>query len=1613
MKRSVALIAVIGMCLINFSAQLHAWPVPDTGQQKCYDAEGNEIDPCPQSGEPFYGQDANYVINPMSYTKLDANGKELKDDAAEWAMVRDDLTGLIWEVKQNKDGIEDYTNPHDSDNEYTWYNSDSSQNGGDPGKPGDGTDTEDFINAINSENYGGYSDWRLPEISELQSIFNYNIPEPNPTVSVQYFKNTNTGYYWSTYSLHSTLHAWAAHFQGSAIQLLLKDESYFKMNHYVRGVRGGKTNFPDKLIDNGDGTVTDQSTGLMWQQDSSGEMNWQDALIYCETLTLAGYDDWRLPNLKELVSIVDYYRYGPAINLDVFSLLQDSTSYWTSTSNATQTNHAISVGFWAGNTGYWGKSRDFYIRAVRGGSSINANLINITPVHGTKDSDHTIWGEGYTPNGQITIRAYTYPDRIQFDSIALQATSQGNFSAPFYAKQTEPGEYLLTAEDVESGQGETAQVTYKIWSEPPPSLLMGPLTGPQGTIFSLGGNGFTSNQKATLIVKNPAGNEIVNEEIDINSDGGIQYSLEIAEDAPTGEYVWWAVDNATNFKAVEMTFAVTDKEISLTPATPVAPGNHEEISGNAYTFEWSHPHNDEYEVTIKDESGNTVLTSARTTEKSVSMDLSGLTPDNWYKWTITVYANDLSQVSAENFFTYLGSASDITPPTLEAPANESKIVTSYEQDKHMFSWTHPFDDEYQVVIVNDQEQEFHRSEMTTEKSIEVPTYNDLGKGVGETYYWYVVVKTDDKTDASDRFSFQYYKDTDSDGLLDDWEINGYDTNGDNKPEVDLPQMGADPYYKDIFLEIDYMSRVNFWGNIVEYRPSINAIERLVDAFARAPVPNIGAADGVHLHVDVGPDYRDRYNKNADHLWGGLSRSDAIAHHKYLTDADANGNLRGAFEAYESVHFLTTREKIFRYCLYVDRLWRDDPENKIYSTTSGFTLDIPGTRFIVSLGGWGDEGKKDIVNIGTIMHELGHSLGLNHGGLDDEEYQIHIDEFRGGKNWKPNHLSIMNYAFQFNGLKIKGIDGYFDYSRFNIPALEENNLNETIGISMPNVSSFDEFDSDDYCTIFVDPDIEHDQSVRKNLIAKNEDGLPLYLNRPINWDNDNNDAYESNVAANINGDFDENENSVLDTLRGTVNEWENLIYEAGTVGAGISLDDDALGAPADEFNSHPETTYEEYLIMPQPFGVNIFQDMDSIVTEIGAIDQHSVWIKNTGDNTDIFELNYSSSLGWFNPIAIPGTVSLESGESHKIDFDLYVPAEAHYGDVDTLSIQATSQGNPNFSDSLRFHAKVLQTSDINGDGLIHIGDVVQLRSHLFGVAGITGHPDANGDGRIDEFDVDAVIDEIFATEVPSSENTQTIRAGISVVAPEDLASSQFSISVALDDPVQQTTAAQFDVVFDDSLVEMLSINKAELSSDYDFKHELYEPGRLRVLIYPSVPEADFYDISGEIANLDMEISNGQGPIDIKLENVFLSEIHGKSYRPDVITNATIEVDGAPGSETIDAEAGSSQTVDSGATATLNGSGSTTGAGITYQWTQTAGPSVTLTDANSIQASFTAPDVTDGSEILTFRLTVSDADGNTATDTTTVTVSVQDAGEEPDDDHDGPGDTNNCFINSVFH
>lgn len=120
-----------------------------------------------------------------------------------------------------------------------------------------------------------------------------------------------------------------------------------------------------RFVDNGDGTVSDLCTGLMWQKDTApGTYTWQQALLYCEGLTLAGYTDWRLPNIRELQSIVDYGRHSPSIHPPFSALLWWC---WSSSTSVRTPGNAWSVNFGHGYVSSSGKETStHYVRAVRG-----------------------------------------------------------------------------------------------------------------------------------------------------------------------------------------------------------------------------------------------------------------------------------------------------------------------------------------------------------------------------------------------------------------------------------------------------------------------------------------------------------------------------------------------------------------------------------------------------------------------------------------------------------------------------------------------------------------------------------------------------------------------------------------------------------------------------------------------------------------------------------------------------------------------------------------------------------------------------------------------------------------------------------------------------------------------------------------------------------------------------------------------------------------------------------------------------------------------------------------------------------------------------------------------
>ena len=358
----------------NAGGAFSAWP--DTGQERCYD-NSQEI-PCPDPGEPFYGQDAQYQGPVRSYTKLGYGGVELPDSATPddgWIMTKDNVTGLIWEVKTDDGSI------HDKDNLFLWCDTNYQTNGGYQGNCGADANTEAFINYLNAEGvegFGGFFDWRVPTVKELSTLLNSNIPYPGPTINTAYFPNTGPSRYWSSTTwVSDNYNAWRVSFGIFGVSYGHKPTS----NCYVRAVRGGNVSEQPQFVDNNDGTVTDRATGLMWQKCTmGGQWNdvtggcdgkpeayiWENALLECEDLDFAGYDDWRLPDCQELHSIVNYYTRYPAINWRYF-LNTVSGCYWSST---TTVNYPISfawrVDFGLGDVVNGGKTSHSYVRCVRG-----------------------------------------------------------------------------------------------------------------------------------------------------------------------------------------------------------------------------------------------------------------------------------------------------------------------------------------------------------------------------------------------------------------------------------------------------------------------------------------------------------------------------------------------------------------------------------------------------------------------------------------------------------------------------------------------------------------------------------------------------------------------------------------------------------------------------------------------------------------------------------------------------------------------------------------------------------------------------------------------------------------------------------------------------------------------------------------------------------------------------------------------------------------------------------------------------------------------------------------------------------------------------------------------
>jgi hypothetical protein len=374
-----------------------SYPIVDTA---CY----NNIIPisAPSPGNAFYGQDAHYDGNQSSYT-LSADG----------LTVYDNITGLTW--TQGADWSGDGS--VDADDKFTY------------------TEALAYVDTLNARNYGGFNDWRLPSIKELYSLIDYRGTDPIPTgmdtmglvpfIDAGIFEfaygDTSAGEriidsQWAT----STLYVGTV-FDG--VQALFgvnfadgRIKGYpagngggdFDKTFYVRFVRGNEDYGTNDFTDNGDGTVTDGATGLMWSRSDNGVgLNWEDALAWAQQMNdenFLGHDDWRLPNAKELQSLVDYTRSPDTTDSAAVDPVFNATQI---TNEAGEKDYAF---YWSGTTflrfdGSAGMA--VYVAFGRGLGSMDGTTV--IDVHGAgcqrsdpKDgdpADYPSWGNG--PQGDV------------------------------------------------------------------------------------------------------------------------------------------------------------------------------------------------------------------------------------------------------------------------------------------------------------------------------------------------------------------------------------------------------------------------------------------------------------------------------------------------------------------------------------------------------------------------------------------------------------------------------------------------------------------------------------------------------------------------------------------------------------------------------------------------------------------------------------------------------------------------------------------------------------------------------------------------------------------------------------------------------------------------------------------------------------------------------------------------------------------------------------------------------------------------------------------------------------------------------------------------------------
>jgi len=419
MKRIIILL-IAKLMISSFLIADTTYPIVDTGQIIFYDDFDEIVTPDP--GEPFYGQDAQFIGNQPDYTD---NGD---------GTITDNVTGLMWSKTCDTDG--------DGDIDYD-----------------DKMSYEEALASVSNVNIGGYTDWRIPSIKEQYSLILFSGIDPSgyqgstndlvPFIDTNYFdfaygdksageRIIDAQFATTTMYVSTTMNGDETMFGVNFADGRIKGYPIAPMpgqtedkQFYVYYVRGNSDYGTNDFEDNGNSTITDNATGLIWSiNDSSEGLNWEEALDWIQLKNAEnylGYNDWRLPNVKELQSIIDYTRSPDTSNSAALDPIFDITSI---TNVGGETDYPY---FWSGTThanmenGSYGS----YVSFGRGLGWMEqppfSGNYTLMDVHGAgcqrsdpKSGNPANWPYGHGPQGDV-IRIYNYVRLVRnFDQTSSQ-----------------------------------------------------------------------------------------------------------------------------------------------------------------------------------------------------------------------------------------------------------------------------------------------------------------------------------------------------------------------------------------------------------------------------------------------------------------------------------------------------------------------------------------------------------------------------------------------------------------------------------------------------------------------------------------------------------------------------------------------------------------------------------------------------------------------------------------------------------------------------------------------------------------------------------------------------------------------------------------------------------------------------------------------------------------------------------------------------------------------------------------------------------------------------------------------------------------------------------------